>query len=90
MAGPAQTCERATSWGVSFLIALFGKYSKNPVIRSIAPDIFPESENTDKKRKIGNVSQLQDTSISSLHVNNTKSTFVQADESTTSQANEAV
>ena len=63
------SCERGTAWGVSFLLSLFGKYSDSPVVRSIGIDLNPDSEfSTDKRRKMTSRNQLQDTSISSLHI----------------------
>ena len=50
MAGPAASGERATSWGVSFLLTLFGQYSGNSSIRAIAPEISMEEIPTKKRR----------------------------------------
>lgn len=50
MAGPAASGERATSWGVSFLLTLFGQYSGNASIRAIAPEISTDEIPTKKRR----------------------------------------
>jgi hypothetical protein len=50
MAGPAASGERATSWGVSFLLTLFGQYSGNAAIRAIAPEISTDEIPTKKRR----------------------------------------
>ena len=51
IAGPAVSCERGTSWGVSFLLSLFGKFSLSPVFQKVAVPLRSEPL-AEKRRKI--------------------------------------
>ena len=51
IAGPAVSCERGTSWGVSFLLSLFGKFSLSPVFQKVAVALRSEPL-AEKRRKI--------------------------------------
>ncbi|XP_044264369.1 probable aminopeptidase NPEPL1 [Tribolium madens] len=49
MATPVHCGERATGYGVALLTTLFGKYCKQPLLKSIGPDLDVKNENPAKK-----------------------------------------
>ncbi|XP_050294719.1 probable aminopeptidase NPEPL1 [Anthonomus grandis grandis] len=51
MAYPVHSGERATGYGVSLLNTLFGSYSKQPLLKSIAPDLSGACECSAKKQR---------------------------------------
>ncbi|KAJ3648682.1 hypothetical protein Zmor_020465 [Zophobas morio] len=51
MATPVHSGERATGYGVALLTTLFGKYCKQPLLKSIAPDLDVKNENAAKKQR---------------------------------------
>ncbi|CAG9762026.1 unnamed protein product [Ceutorhynchus assimilis] len=52
MAYPVHVGERATGYGVSLLTTLFGSYSKQSLLKNIAPEIVTSTESACKKPRI--------------------------------------
>lgn len=54
MAAPVHCGERATGYGVGFLVSLFGRYSNSALLQSIGPiideDIAEDARENEKKK----------------------------------------